>query len=186
MSKNSTPAVRETFVVAMPDDAPLGFDPFADGFTWQDVLPQNYMSLDWLESKVEALGGNPIVTPARIVIQPVIDPEEKDPDLAPKIVMEFVENVPALVFNKTRCTLAQKLTGNPNPRRWAELLPALEIYAGAYRDMAVAMQILFRPVGQQPRRNGNGRATPHSDGEVDEIMRPRKGYTVEDANDDLM
>lgn len=150
----------QTFVVDMPlDGAALGFDPMAESFSWRDVLPSNYWNLDILEEKVEALGGNPVVTPARVVIKPVEDPEvpEAQQDKSPKIVLEFVENVPALVFNKTRCTLATKLTGTPNPARWAELLPPLELYAGAYRDMAAAMQILFRPVAGPGNGSGNGR-----------------------------
>ena len=175
---SNKPAVRQTFAVEMPDEAPvLGFDPNAESFSWRDVLPSNYWNLDILEEKVAALGGNPVVTPARVVIQPVIDPEEKDPDLAPKIVMEFVENVPALVFNKTRCTLAQKLTGTQNPRLWAERLPTLELYAGAYREMAAAMQILFRPVAA---------ADPRSEERLSRITdRPGNGYTAEDANEEL-
>lgn len=159
MNKSLLPT--ETFVVAMPGDAPLSFDPFAEGFTWHDVLPANYWNLDLLEEKAAALGGNPVVTPARIVIQTVVDPEvpEAQQDKSPKLVMEFVESVPALVMNKTRCTIATKLTGTPNPAKWAELLPILELYAGAYRDMAAAMQILFRPARAEPaaKANGSGR-----------------------------
>lgn len=156
-NRNINILTAETFVVAMPNDAaPLGFDPFNDGFTWHDVLPANYWNLDLLEEKATAMGGNPVVTPARIVIQTVVDPEvpEAQQDKTPKLVMEFVENVPSLVLNKTRCTLATKLAGTPNPAKWGELLPTLELYAGAYRDMAAALQILFRPVANG---NGNGR-----------------------------
>jgi hypothetical protein len=167
---NNQIVTAETFVVAMPNDAaPLGFDPFSDGFTWHDVLPANYWNLDLLEEKVAALGGNPVVTPARIVIQTVVDPEvpELQQDKSPKLVMEFVENVPALVMNKTRCTLATKLTGTPNPARWAKAMPALELYAGAYRDMAAAMQILFRPVAAPKptaaaKPAANGKPVPNS------------------------
>lgn len=159
--KNNQLATAETFAVSMPLDGPaLGFDPFAESFTWHDVLPSNFWNLDLLEEKTAALGGNPVVTPARIVIQTVVDPEvpEAQQDISPKIVLEFVENVPALVFNKTRCTLATKMTGTPNPAKWAEYLPPLELYAGAYRDMAAAMQILFRPAAPVAKSNGNGRS----------------------------
>lgn len=151
---NGSTALASTFIVDMPLNGPaLGFDPYAESFTWHDVLPSNYWNLDLLEEKATALGGNPIVTPARVRIQPVVDPDvpEGQQDLSPKIVLEFAENVPALVFNKTRCTLATKITGTANPARWAELLPQVELYAGAYRDMAAAMQILFRPVQQAAR-----------------------------------
>lgn len=171
-------AVKETFVVEMPDSAPaLGFDPNGEAFTWQDVLPSNYWNLDLLEEKVAALGGNPVVTPARVVIRPVVDPEvdEARQDLSPKIVLEFVENVPALVFNKTRCTLATKLTATPNPRLWAERLPPLELYAGAFREMASAMQILFRPVAADDSRRRESRVQ----------NRPAADATVADINDEL-
>lgn len=167
------------FVVAMPDQAPaLGFDPSAESFSWRDVLPSNYWNLDLLEEKVAVLGGNPILTPARIVIKPIEDPElpESAQDLTPRIVLEFAENVPALVFNKTRCMLATKLTGTPNPALWAERLPTIELYAGAYREMAAAMQILFRPVAASP--NMADEAAP-----VEPVA--SETYTMEDANDDL-
>lgn len=153
----------QTFVVDMPNEAPpLGFDPSLDGFTWRDVLPQNYMNLDWLEEKAQQLGGNPVFTPARILIQPVIDPEDKTPDLTPKLVMEFTERVPALVLNRTRCTILTKLAGMPNPARWLDNLAGipLEIYAGLDKDFSAAMQILFRPVAG--KGNGSGKPVPNS------------------------
>lgn len=169
MAKNNDVAKMETFVVDMPLDGPaLGFDPMAETFSWRDVLPSNYWNLDLLEEKATALGGNPVVTPARIVIKPVEDPElpEAAQDRSPKIVLEFVENVPALVFNKTRCTLATKLTGTPNPARWAEMLPPLELYAGAFREMAAAVQILFRPTaGNGSAYGGNGVPSQAVDGD---------------------
>lgn len=154
---NGNGQLTTTFVVDMPSGEPLGFDPFAESFTWHDVLPSNYWNLDLLEEKAAALGGNPVVTPARVRIQPVVDPDvtEGQQDMSPKIVLEFVENVPALVFNKTRCTLATKIANTPNPALWAERLPRLELYAGAFREMASALQILFRPVAPA-RANGNG------------------------------
>lgn len=152
-------AVRPPFEVDMPDNAPpLGFDPGAESFSWRDVLPSNYWNLDLLDEKIAALGGNPVLTPARIVIKPVEDPEvpEALQDLSPRIVMEFAESAPALVFNKTRCTLMARITGTQNPARWIGNLGELrlELYAGAARDFSTAMQILFRPV----TANGDGKA----------------------------
>lgn len=171
---NGSNALVTGFIVDMPLNGPaLGFDPYAESFTWHDVLPSNYWNLDLLEEKAAALGGNPIVTPARVRIQPVVDPDvpEGQQDLSPKIVLEFAENVPALVFNKTRCTLATKITGTANPAKWAELLPPLELYAGAYRDMAAAMQILFRPLKQAASAPAaaptNGRAARNSERIID-------------------
>lgn len=136
------------FAVDMPHNAPaLGFDWTAATFSWRDVMPSNYWNLDLLDEKIADLGGNPIVTPRQIVIQPVLDPErdEKQQDLKPKIVLYFHENVPALVFNVTRCNLAARITGTRNPALWAARLPKLELYPGAEREFAAAMQILFRP-----------------------------------------
>jgi hypothetical protein len=156
---------RETFILQMPDDAPaLGFDPNAETFSWRDVYPSNYWNLELLEERIELLGGNPVLTPAHIALKPVVDPElpEASQDKSPKLVLEFVENVPALVLNKTRCTIMSQLAGIHNPRRWLKALgdTRLELYPGAYREMASAMQILFRPVvgeGEgQPAGNGNG------------------------------
>lgn len=161
----------ETFVINMPAGVELGFDPDSAAFSWRDVLPSNYWNLDLLEEKTAALGGNPVVTPKRIVIEPVVDPEvpEAAQDKSPKIVLEFTENVPALVFNKTRCMLATRMTGTTNPALWVERLPQLELYAGAYRDMAAAVQILFLPVTERPV-NGATRA---------------KGVDIDDVNDEL-
>ena len=112
-----------------------------------------------------------------MIVQPGINPEAKEPDMSPRLVMEFVEAAPVLVLNKTRCTLAQKLTGTPNPRRWAELLPPLEIYAGANRDFSAAMQILFRPVAAADPRKGESKSRSSK--------RSDNGSAIDKANEDL-
>ncbi|MBX3056912.1 MAG: hypothetical protein KF770_10610 [Anaerolineae bacterium] len=177
--KNGNSVVPRDFLVDMPDEAPaLGIDPYSDTFSWRDVLPQNYINLDWLEETTELLGGNPIATPARIVVKPVIDPEEREPDLTAKIVLEFEEsNIPALVMNRTRCTLMTKLAGTPNPARWVGNLAGmrLELYAGAHRDFSTAMQPLFRPAPGQGQ-NGNGHPRPAS---------PTADMSEEDLNKEL-
>lgn len=177
--KNSNSVVPRDFLVDMPNEAPaLGIDPYSDTFSWRDVLPQNYINLDWLEEYTALLGGNPIATPARIVIKPVIDPEENDPDLTPKIVLEFEEaNIPALVMNRTRCTLMTKLAGTPNPARWVGNLAGmrLELYAGANRDFSASMQPLFRPVAGTHEAWERSRAAAS----------PVAGMSEEKVNEDL-
>ncbi len=158
------------FAVDMPNNAPpLGFDPAAAGFSWRDVYPSNYWNVDMVKEKYEALGGWPVYTPAKITIQPVEDPEDKKPDLSPKIVLHFVESVPALVFNKTRCTITQRLTGTPNPALWAARLPKqLILKVGTDKEFSAAEQVLIEP------------ATP--------IRRPSTmpdGYNADDFNRDF-
>lgn len=168
MSSKELAVKEESFIVEMPDEAPaLGFDPMAENFNWREVLPSNYWSMDELEERKRQLGGWPVLTPARIVIKPVYDPSEYEgktvpqSELAPKIVLEFEESVPALVFNKTRCDLATQITGTPNPRRWAALLPQLEVKTGVYNKKA---QIGFEAVP------GNGKATNHSVKQVNDDL----------------
>lgn len=173
---NNAVAIRPAFEIDMPDNAPaLGFDPNAETFSWRDVYPSNYWNLDLLEEKAKLLGGNPVLSPARFVIKPVLDPEipEDFQELTPKIVLEFEEHAPALVFNKTRCTLMTKITGTPNPARWMEALNGiqLELYAGAYRDMASAMQILFRTVAARANDSSEHNAADKK--------------SIEEINDDL-
>jgi hypothetical protein len=151
----------DKFIVNMPDEAPaLGFDPLAADFSWQAVYPANYWNLEDLEARIQDIGGNPVYTPARISIEPVIDPEDKTPDLSPKVVIYFEELCPKLVLNRTRCSLAEKFTGTRNPQRWAELLGPIELYPGVARDFSMSQQILFRPVGDVTRNgstNGAGK-----------------------------
>jgi hypothetical protein len=162
MSNKNAVALPQTFTVDMPDNAPaLGFDPAAESFNWREVLPSNYWSMDELEERRQQLGGWPVLTPARVVIKPVYDPAEwegKEPpasELAPKIVLEFAEASPALVMNKSRCEMASKMTGTPNPARWGELLPALVLVVGVYNRKA---QIVIEPAPANGMpRNGNGR-----------------------------
>lgn len=177
MSKNAV-AVPQTFEVAMPDNAPaLGFDPNAESFNWREVLPSNYWSMDELEERRQQLGGWPVLTPARIVIKPVYDPAEYDgrpvpaEELAPKLVLEFIESSPALVMNKSRCEMASKITGTPNPAKWAALLPALVLSVGVYNRKA---QIIFEPAPANGMKNGNGRHNSQtaamSEDEVNEAL----------------
>jgi hypothetical protein len=174
-------AIKEgSFLVEMPDTAPvLGFDPMAENFNWREVLPSNYWNMEELEERKKQLGGWPVLTPARIVIKPVYDPAEWEgkavpqSELAPKIVLEFVESVPALVFNKTRCDLATQITGTPNPARWATLLPQLELIVGVYNKKA---QIGFEAVPDWAAPKANDKANGKANG---------KAADVEDINDDL-
>lgn len=166
---------EETFIVEMPDEAPaLGFDPTAENFNWREVLPSNFWSMELLEEYQEQNGGWPSLTPARIVVKPVYDPSEFEgktvpqSELAPKIVLEFEESSPALVFNKSRCEMATKLTGTPNPARWAGLLPKLIVANGVFNKKA---QIVIE-------------AVPNGDGPKSRI-KSRPGKDVDDVNSDL-
>jgi hypothetical protein len=124
---------REFFVVEMPDQAPaLGFDPSLESFSWQEIYPDNYWNEENCKARREALGGWPVLKPARVVIRPVIDPEDKEPDLSPRIVMEFEGSGPALVFNKSRCQMAAAIARTPNPAKWAERLGHIVLFWGDF------------------------------------------------------
>lgn len=173
------------FAVEMPDRAPvLGFDVNAETFNWRDIMPSNYWNMDELQERYDALGGWPVLTPARIVIKPVYDPSEWEgkeipsSELAPKIVMEFIESAPALVFNKSRCDMATKATGTPDPRRWVELLGPVSLSVGVFNSKA---QIIIRPENNQARPNGKPR--PASAATV--TGRPLKAMPDNSINDEL-
>lgn len=165
--KNNNLAVRPQFSVEMPAEAlPLGFDTDAEKFSWMDVYPSNYWTVEALLGRIELLGGNPVYTPAEIRLQAVIDPEDRDPDLSPKLVMYFDENVPALVLNRTRCAILTRATGTPDPRRWVALCHQVELSVGVARDYSQIQQILIAPIISQPKpqpppkpqpKGGNGR-----------------------------
>jgi hypothetical protein len=72
-------------------------------------------------------------------------------------VLEFEENGPALVFNKSRCQMAQRITGTSNPQRWVEKLGKIVLFWG---DFNKRPQLVFEPV---PEEKPNGRKT------VDEV-----------------
>ncbi len=170
------------FALEMPDRAPvLGFDVNADTFNWRDVMPSNYWNMDELQERYDALGGWPVLTPARIVIKPVFDPSEwegKDippSELAPKIVMEFVESAPALVFNKSRCDMVTKAVGTPDPRRWVELLGPVSLSVGVFNSKA---QIIIRPESAQPRPNFKQRP-------ADAPRTTQRPINVDQVNDEL-
>lgn len=150
-------AVPAGFAVEMPDHAPaLGFDPAAPGFSWREVMPSNYWSIDELEERKRQLGGWPVLTAARVVIKPVYDPAEYDgkappaEELRPKIVLEFAESAPALVLNKSRCQQVTELTGTPNPALWAERLGAVALEVGLLNKRA---QILLAPAPDDDPEN---------------------------------
>lgn len=146
--------VREQFAVDMPNDAPpLGFDPMAQSFSWQEVYPDNFWNEENIKARKEALGGWPVLTPKRMVVRPVVDPEEKVPDLSPRLVMEFEEAVPALVFNKSRCQIAAKYSGSSNPARWVEKLGRIVLMWG---DWNKKPQLVFEPA---PETKANGKRT---------------------------
>lgn len=172
----------ERFVVAMPDNAPaLGFDINSDTFNWRDVMPSNYFSMEELQEMYNLVGGWPVYTPARIVIKPVYDPSEFDgkpvpqSELMPKIVMEFEESAPALVFNKSRCDMATKATGTPDPRRWCELLGPVVLSVGVYNQKA---QIIMQPMQAQARPNGKARP-------ANAPKTTQRPVTVDAVNDEL-
>lgn len=150
VSKNAI--VPEGFVVDMPNEAPaLGFDPLAPSFSWQEVYPDNFWNEENIKARRAALGGWPVLTPKRVVIRPVIDPEEKEPDLSPRIVLEFEESGPALVFNKSRCQMAAAITGTSNPQLWAERLGKIELMWG---DFNKRLQLVFERAPGEVGKNG--------------------------------
>lgn len=137
------------FAVDMPDEAPaLGFDPLAPSFSWQEVYPDNFFNEENIKARKAALGGWPVLTPKRIVVRPVVDPEDKEPDLSPRFVLEFEESGPALVFNKSRCQMAERLTGTSNPHFWAERLGKIVLMWG---DFNKRLQLVFE---RAPGENG--------------------------------
>lgn len=179
---NDLTVINDRFVIAMPDNAPaLGFDPNSDTFNWRDVMPSNYFSMEELTEMHDLMGGWPVYTPARVVIKPVYDPSEFEgkpvpqSELAPKIVMEFEESAPALVFNKSRCDMATKATGTPDPRRWAELLGPVVLSVGVYNQKA---QVIIQPVQAQARPNAKTRP-------ANAPTRTGRPVTVDQINDEL-
>lgn len=157
MTRN-LPAVPEVFGVEIAADAPpLGFDPFAPDFDYTVIYPQKYINQDWMDEWLQMTGGNPVATVSRILVKRVPNPEKGETELSnipPDLVIEFSEaNIPALVMNKTRCSLATKLTGSRNPAAWAKALQGvkLELYLGVNRDFSQGQQVLFRPI---PGQNG--------------------------------
>lgn len=170
------------FALEMPDRAPvLGFDINAETFNWRDVMPSNYWNMDELQERCDALGGWPVLNPARVVIKPVFDPAEWEgkeipaSELAPKIVMEFEESAPALVFNKSRCDMVTKAVGTPDPRRWVELLGPVSLSVGVFNSKA---QIIIRPETAQARPNSKARP-------ANAPTRTGRPVTVDQINDEL-
>lgn len=112
--------------VEMPDSAnALGFDPNAKDFSYRDVMPKNYWAKDDLIEKKQTLGGWPVFTCKSFAITQVYDKskyqdgdELSRKDAKPKIVLHFVEAVPALVMNITRCEQMKLITGTSNPALW--------------------------------------------------------------------
>jgi hypothetical protein len=154
---------HQSFIVAMPDSAPpLGFDPEAETFNWREVYPSNYLSMDELEEHKKLRGGWPVLMPGRVVIKPVYDPAEYEgkevppEELAPKVVLEWQESFPALVFNKSRCEMATQITGTPNPRKWVQLLGPLVLSVGVYNKKA---QVIIEPAPTNDRAKNNGQAS---------------------------
>lgn len=147
MSKTKAITKPTTFDIDLPDDAAaLGFDPNAESFSWFDVMPANYWSLELLEERKQLLGGWPVLTADKITLQQVIDPLDDNPDRTPKLVLHFAENAPAVVINKSRARLLTALTGTANPALWVERLPSkqLGIEAGILYGKA---QIVLAVVG---------------------------------------
>lgn len=152
LTVSSKAIVPEGFYVDMPDEAPpLGFDPLAPSFSWQEVYPDNFWNEENIKARKAALGGWPVLTPKRIVIRPVVDPEEKEPDLSPRIVLEFEEGGPALVFNKSRCQMAGAITGTGNPQLWAERLGRIVLSWG---DFNKRLQLVFERAPGEVGKNG--------------------------------
>lgn len=117
---------KKALVLDMPLNAPpLGYDPTADGFSWQEIFPDNYWSNESLKERIAELDGNlPVYTAAYISVQPVFDPKtpEKDRDMKGKPVLYFEENVPGVVLNKSRCRLIADMLGVRDPNYWPYLL----------------------------------------------------------------
>lgn len=147
-ARNSLAPLPQGFAleVDMPNNAaPLGVDPFSADFRWDDILVDNYWSMEGVQKRYDETGEWPTFTPKMVAVQPVFDPQEEESkrDMTPKLVLYFVENAPGLVFNKSRCQLASDLTGTSNPGLWASRLGRIQLRAGVLNKKA---QIIFAQV----------------------------------------
>lgn len=180
MTRN-LPVVQQFDRFILEPDAllPKGYAPLdMEVVEWNDLLPDNYFNADNLTAMKNRLGGWPVFTPSICKVKAVPNPEEKNPDNSGKIVLSFEETSLELVFNKTRCTQAERLTRTKDYRRWADLLPKLVLFLGVDREFARSEQILFNAAPDEDptngRRNGNGRKSNLPE-----------DYTAVQANEDL-
>lgn len=144
-TKTKAVALPATFEIDMPNPESLGFDHTLPSFDWAEVLPDNYWNMEALEARRDSLGGWPVLTPAKVVVQPVYDPQDPEDkrDMSPKLVMYFEESCPALVLNKSRCQMLSNLTGTRNPAQWVNRLGLVNLETGLYNGKG---QIIILPV----------------------------------------
>jgi len=134
-----------TFEIDMPNPEALGFDPTLPSFDWAEVLPDNYWSMESLTARRKSLRGWPVLTPAKVTVQAVFDPQDPEDkrDMSPKLVLYFEESSPALVLNKSRCQQLSDITRTRNPAQWVSKLGQVVLENGIYNGKA---QICIMPV----------------------------------------
>ena len=137
-SKSTAVVAPATFEIDMPNPESLGFDHTAASFDWAEVLPDNYWSMEGLEARRKSLGGWPVLTPDKVVVQAVYDPQDAEDkrDMSPKLVMYFTESAPALVLNKSRCQMLSDQTKTRNPTQWVGRLGQVVLESGIYNGKA--------------------------------------------------
>jgi hypothetical protein len=138
----------------IPEEAPRpGFDLANPDLSIVDIFPENFFSLEGLQSILDLTGSHSVaLTVTACNMEYVYDPTAKAAgEWRP--VLSFEDTDTRLVLNKTRAKVAQDLTGSPFIKDWAKL-GQVAIRPGIKDSHA---QIILEPL-KKNRSNGNGRS----------------------------
>ena len=107
----------------VPDDAPpMPFDLSNPNIAFDDVLPDNYFSLDGLQQWLSDRNAESrVLTVVGVSMELLYDPaKEKPKDGSWKPCLRFAETPTLLVINKSRGEQLSRLVGSPLLAKWAE------------------------------------------------------------------
>lgn len=171
MSKNLPAVINFAPLQELPADAPpMKIDPYNPHLSFEDVLPENYISMESLQNWCDSRNADArILTVTAVSIELLFDPSkgEKAADGEYKPVLWFAETESGLVINKSRGQMLTKLAGSPMLARWGkvgQVALKVGIANGKGQVIIQALPESDEPEVKQTRRgSGNGRNKPPVD-----------------------
>ena len=136
---------------------PLKVDVFNPHLTLDDVLPDNFISMEGLQRWLDERNAESrVLTTAAVTMELLYDPGrgEKPADGEWKPVLWFDETESGLVINKTRGQQLTDLAQSPLLARWAKI-GKVALKVGVFNGKA-QIGIVRIPAGDEPAEEGNG------------------------------
>jgi hypothetical protein len=127
------------------------FDLADPDLNFADVFPENFFSLEGLQTIVDEIGGPLVLTATACTVEYVFNPEKGENSGEWRPVLSFEETDTKLVLNKTRGRTVMQLARSPLVKNWGKI--GRVAIRPAIRDGHAQIVIEPAPAEKEPARS---------------------------------